>query len=110
MSSRATAVLATLATGCKRPYDLLMRLVADVALSAVGGHNNAVVSGNNFNGALFGGTRSYACDAGAITPPFQAAIWSPYTTSGGSYQSGITSLVDFSFLIVGRIFLPSARR
>lgn len=68
--------------------------------SAVGGHDNAIVAGNNFNAALFGGTRSYACDAGAVTPPFQAAIWSPYTTSGGSYQKGITSLVDFSFLIV----------
>lgn len=66
---------------------------------AVGGHDNAIVAGNNFNAALFGGTRSYACDAGAVTPPFQAAIWSPYTTSGGSYQKGITSLVDFSFLI-----------
>jgi len=65
---------------------------------AVGGHDNAVVSGNNYDQALFGGAPSYACVNGVI-PPFQAAIWSPYTTNGGSYQSGITSLVDFSFLI-----------
>lgn len=67
--------------------------------SAVGGNNGAVVGGNNYDEALFGGTTSYACQNGK-TPVPQASIWDPYTTSGGSYQPGVTNLVDFNFLIV----------
>lgn len=71
------------------------------SLSAVGGNNGAIVDGNNYDEALFGGTTSAACQKGK-TPAPQASIWDPYTTAGGSYQPGVTNLVDFNFLIVSR--------
>ncbi|KAM0752391.1 hypothetical protein T439DRAFT_324472 [Meredithblackwellia eburnea MCA 4105] len=58
--------------------------------ATVGGHNNAVVTGNTFNSVSFGGVaNSPPC---TITlPPFGPLIKDPYTCTGGTFQNSFVN-------------------
>ncbi|KAM0755359.1 hypothetical protein T439DRAFT_375738 [Meredithblackwellia eburnea MCA 4105] len=61
---------------------------------AASGHENITVSGNNAKRASFGGVDSSSCFTSWFPLPTpQSFIRDPYTTPGGTWQSGFYSLV-----------------